>query len=46
MLYKYKLGLNTTVSMKNICCVKGEGTVDDSTVTRWFKNFHFDDQAK
>ena len=33
------------------CCPKGEGIVDHSIVTRWFKKFHLncknlDDQAK
>ena len=30
---------NAVEAAKNICCVKGEGAVDDSTVTRWFKTF-------
>ena len=35
----------------NICCVKGEGAVDHSTVTKWLKKFHtgckkFDNQAR
>ena len=38
--YKFKLGHNTEEVTKNICCVKGEGVVDHSTVTRWFKKFH------
>ena len=25
---------------QNICCVKGKGAVDRSTVTRWFDKFH------
>ena len=32
MLYKFK-----QKQPKNICCAKSEGTVDHSTVTRWFK---------
>ena len=24
---------------KNICCAKGNGTVDHNTITRWFKKF-------
>ena len=37
--------------MKNICCTRGEGAVDHSTVTRWLKKFHFscknfDDQVR
>ena len=39
MLYKYKLGHNATEATKNIY-VKGENTVGDSTVTRWFKKLH------
>ena len=34
MLYKFKLGYYTMVATKNICRVKGEDTVDHSTVTR------------
>ena len=39
MLYEIKPGHNVAEATKNICCVKGEGVVDHSTVTRWFKNF-------
>ena len=39
MLYEFKLGHNAAEATKNICCVKGEGTVDYNTVTRWFKKF-------
>ena len=38
-LYKFKLGHNAAESSKNICCVKDEGTIDYSTVTRWLKKF-------
>ena len=31
---------NTTETTKNICCVKGEGAVDHSTVSKRFKKFH------
>ena len=34
MLYKFELGHNTTEATKNICCVKGEGIDDHSTVIR------------
>ena len=37
MLYEFKLGYNSAEAIKNICCVKGEGAVDISAVTRWFK---------
>ena len=37
MLYKFELGHNTVKATKNICYGKGEGAVDLSTVTRWFK---------
>ena len=33
MVYKFKLGHNIAEAIKNICCVKGEGTVD------WFGFF-------
>ena len=34
MLYEFELGYNTVEATKNICCVKGEGAADYSTVTR------------
>ena len=37
ILYESKLGHNTIKTTKNICCLKGEGTVDHRAVTRWFK---------
>ena len=37
MLYNFKLDHNTMKATKNICFAKSEGTVDHSTVTRWFK---------
>ena len=40
MLYPFQMGPNATESTKNICCAKREGTVDHSTVSRWFKKFH------
>ena len=38
--YEFELGHNATEANKNICCTKGEGAVDHSTVTRLFKKFH------
>ena len=38
-LYEFELGHNATEATKNIC-VKSEGTVDHSTVTRWIKKFY------
>ena len=38
MVYELKLGDNAMEATKNICCVKGEGTVDYNT-TKWFKKF-------
>ena len=51
MLYEFEQGHNSVEATKTICCVKGEDTVDPSSVTRWFKIFHsgckkFDDQAR
>ena len=51
MLYEFKLDHNAMEATKNICCVKGEGTVDYNKVTRWFKKFCFggknlEDQAR
>ena len=39
MLYEFKQGHNTAEAMKNICCAKGKGAINHSTVTRWFKKF-------
>ena len=39
MLYMFELGYNAAEATKNICCAKGEGTVDHSTVNGWFKKF-------
>ena len=39
MLYESELGHNTTEATKKISCAKGEGTVDHSSVSRWFKKF-------
>ena len=40
MIYEFGLGRNAMETTKNIWCAKDEGTVDHSTVTRWFKKFH------
>ena len=40
-LYDFKLGHNIAEAIKNICA-KSEGTIDLSTVTRWFKKFGLD----
>ena len=50
MLYKFKLDYNALEATKIIFCMKGESTVDHSTVTRSFKKFcsgykNIDDQA-
>ena len=42
MHYKFELGRNSAEVTKNICCEKGEGAVDPSTVNRWLKNFRSD----
>ena len=39
MVYEIKLGHNIVETTKNICCAKGEGAVDHSIVSRWFKKF-------
>ena len=39
MLYKFDLDHEIVEAAQNICCVKGEGPVDHSRVTRWFKKF-------
>ena len=43
--------INAVEATKNICCMKGEGTVDRNTVTRRFKKFcsgckNLDNQAR
>ena len=40
MLYKFRLDHNIEEVSKNICYAKGKGTVDHSTVTRWFQKFY------
>ena len=37
MLYEFELGNNRAETTKSICCVKGEGAVDHSTVIRRLK---------
>ena len=49
--YKFEMGHNTTETTKNLCCMKDEGAVDHSTITRYFKKFYWscknlDDQAR
>ena len=36
ILYKFKLGYEAIKATKNIYCVKDKGTVNHSTVTKWF----------
>ena len=40
MLYNSEQGHNAVEADKNICCVKSEGAVDHSIVTRWLKKCH------
>ena len=42
VLYKFELGHNAAEATKKICHVKGESTVDHSTVTRWLKKLCLD----
>ena len=51
MIYDFKPGYNVDEATKNICCMKSEGIVDHSTITRWFKKFflgckNLNDQAR
>ena len=39
ILHEFKLCYNTKEATKKICCMKGEGKADHSTITRWFKTF-------
>ena len=41
MRYEFELGHHSADATKNICCVKGEDTVDHSTVSGWLKKFCF-----
>ena len=40
MLHKFEQSHNTAEATENIYCAKGQGAVDHTTVTRWFKKFH------
>ena len=52
LLYKFKLGNNSTEATKTNCWeLKDEDAVDHIKVTRWFEKLHlgcknFEDQAK
>ena len=39
ILYGFELGYTAGEAIKEICCVKDEGTVDHSAVIRCFKKF-------
>ena len=39
MLYEFKLGYKTAEETKNVYCATGKGTVDQTTVFKWFKKF-------
>ena len=39
LICEFKLGHDTAETVKNICCAKGERSVDYSTVIKWFKKF-------
>ena len=39
ILYKFELDHNAKSITRNICFAKGEGAVNNSTVTRWFTKF-------
>ena len=48
--YKFEIGDNVMETTKNVYCLKGDGVVDHSSVTIWFKKFrsgwkNFSDQA-
>ena len=42
MFSEFTLSHNAVEATKSICCAKGEGTVDHSTVKRWLKKFRSD----
>ena len=52
MFFEFELARNAMEVTKNICCaVKGEDTIDHSSVTRWFMKFrksckNVDDQVR
>ena len=41
MFYEFKLANNTINTTQNFCYAKDGSRVDHSTVTKWFKKFHF-----
>ena len=42
MIYGFQPGHNAMETIKNICCVKVEGPVNHTTLTKWSKKFHSD----
>ena len=42
LLYEFELNHNAAEATKNICCAKGEGTVDNNTVIKYMKKFYLD----
>ena len=40
MVYEFELGHNAAETTKDICCTKGEGTLDQSAINRWLKKYH------
>jgi hypothetical protein len=39
MLYEFKCGHSAAATTRNICRIKGAGTVKESTCPRWFAKF-------
>ena len=39
ILYEFELVHNTMKITQSVCGAKGEGAIDHSTMTRWFKKF-------
>jgi hypothetical protein len=39
MLYEFKCGHSAAAATRNICRIKGAGTVKESTCPRWFAKF-------
>ena len=39
MIYEFELGYKAAEAVKNMCDMKGEGTIDHITESRWLKKF-------
>ena len=42
--YEFQLGRSAAEATRNICSAEGEGTVDQSTVRRWYRKLRVDQE--